>query len=181
MRFCLEWVFHAFSNTFASCWTEVSRFTWLLIANVSRLCIPQTSEEMNSFSSSLFFLIDHMLMSVFTSPMLISMISGMWSDGLWISGWSVCQPNPVLLGGRKTRSMTELISYGLSANLVGLGLRGEDSLRPRLSTIVMRSSVWEEWCLKLGSQSLSLMLMSQTSFGHISIKSSTIPTVSKPA
>ena len=160
IHFCLEWVFHAFSNTFASCWTEVSRFTWLLIADVLRLCTPRTSEEMNSFSSSLSFLIDHMLMSVFTSPMPISIISGMWSDGLRISGWSICRPNPVLLGGRKTRSMTELVSCGLSTNLVGPGLRGGDSSRPRLSAIVMRSSVWEEWCLKWGSQSLSLMLKS---------------------
>jgi len=108
---------------------------------VSRLCTPQTSEEMNSFFFSLSFLIDHMLMSVFTSLMLISMISGMWSDSLQISGWSVCWPNPVLLTGRKTRSMTELVSCGLSANLVGPGLRGGNSLRPRLSAIVMRSSV----------------------------------------
>jgi len=64
---------------------------------------------MNSFSSLLSFLIDHMLMLVFTSLMPISM-RGMWSDGLQISGWSVCWPNPVLLGGRKTRSMTELVS-----------------------------------------------------------------------
>ena len=134
-------MFHAFSNTFASCWTEVSRFTWLLIADVSRLCTPQTSEEINSFSSSLSFLIDHMLMSVFTSLMLISIISGTWSNGLWISGWSVCRPNPVLLGGKKTRSMTELVSHGLSMNLVGLGFRGGDSSRPRLFAIVMRLSV----------------------------------------
>jgi len=51
-------------------------------------------------------------------------------------------------------------SCGLSANLVGPGFEGGDSSRPRLSAIVMRSSVWEEWCLKLGSQSLSLMLKS---------------------
>jgi len=79
---------------------------------------------MNSFSFSLSFLIDYMLMSVLTSPMPISMIRGMWSDGLWISGWSVCRPNPVLFGERKTRSMTELVSCGLSANLVGPGFEG---------------------------------------------------------
>jgi len=96
---------------------------------------------MNSFSFSLSFLIDHMLMSVLTSPMPISMMRGTWSDGLRISGWSVCQPNPVLFGERKTRSMTELVSHGLSANLVGPGFEGGDSSRPRLSAIVMRSSV----------------------------------------
>jgi len=96
---------------------------------------------MNSFSFLLSFLIDHMLMLVLTSPMPISMIRGTWSDGLQILGWSVCRPNPVLFGGRKTRSMTELVSHGLSANLVGPGFERGDSLRPRLSTIVMRSSV----------------------------------------
>ena len=96
---------------------------------------------MKSFSSSLSFLIDHMLMSVLTSPMPISIMRGTWSDGLRISGWSVCQPNPVLFGGRKTRSMTELVSRRLSANLVGPGFKGGDSSRPRLSAIVMRSSV----------------------------------------
>ena len=65
-----------FSKTFASCWTEDSRFTWLLIAEVSRLCIPRTSEEMNSFSSSLSFLMNYMLMSVFTSLMPISIMRG---------------------------------------------------------------------------------------------------------
>jgi len=75
-----------FSNIFASCWTEILRFTWLLIADVSRLCTPRTSKEMNSFSFSLSFLIDHILMSVFTSLMLISIISGTWLDGLRISG-----------------------------------------------------------------------------------------------
>jgi len=108
---------------------------------VLRLCTSQISEKMNSFSSLLSFLIDHMLILVFTSPMPISMMRGMWSDGLRISGWSVCQPNPVLLGGRKTRSMTELVSRGLSANLVGPGFEGGDSLRLRLSAIVMRLSV----------------------------------------
>jgi len=47
----------------------------------------------------------------------------------------------MLSGGRKTRSMIELVSCGLSANLVGLGFEGEDSLRPKLSTIVIRSLV----------------------------------------
>jgi len=67
----------------------------------------------------------------------ISMMRGTWSDGLRISGWSVCQPNPVLLGGRKTRSMTELVSRGLSANLVGPGFEEGDNSRPRLSAIVI--------------------------------------------
>jgi len=144
MRFCLEWVFYVFSKTFTSCWTEASRFAWLLIADVSRLWMPWTNKEMNSFSFSLSFLIDHMLMLVLTSPMPISIMRGIWSDGLRISGWSVCWPNPVLFGERKTRSMTKLVSHGLSTNLVGLGFEEGNSSRPRLSAIVMRSSVWEE-------------------------------------
>ena len=160
MHFCLEWVFYVFSKTFASCWTKVLKFVWLLITDMSRFCMPRTNEEMNSFSSSLFFLIDHMLVLVFISLISILIISGTWSDGLQISGWSICWPKPVLSGGRKIRSMTELISHGLSANLVELGFKGEDISRPKLSVIVMRSLVWEKWCLKLGSQSLSLMLKS---------------------
>jgi len=35
----------------------------------------------------------------------------------------------------------ELVSHGLSANLVGPGFKGGDSSRPRLSAIVMRLSV----------------------------------------
>ena len=52
--------------------------------------MPRTNEEMNSFSSSLFFLIDHMLVLVFISLISILIISGTWSDGLQISGWSIC-------------------------------------------------------------------------------------------
>ena len=84
---------------------------------------------------------DYMLMSVFIPPIPISMISRTWLDGFWISGWSVCQPNPVLSGGRKTRFIMELVSYRLSANLVGLGFEGGDSLRSKLSAIVIRSLV----------------------------------------
>jgi len=53
----------------------------------------------------------------------------------------MCQPKPVLPGGRKTRSMTELVSHGLSVNLVGLEFKGKDSLRPKLFVIAMRLSV----------------------------------------
>ena len=42
---------------------------------------------------------------------------------------------------RKTRSIIELVSHGLSANLVGPGFEGGDSLRPKLFVIVMRLSV----------------------------------------
>jgi len=38
-------------------------------------------------------------------------------------------------------TMIELVSYRLSANLVGPGFEGGDSSRPKLSVIVMRSSV----------------------------------------
>ena len=85
-----------------------------------------------------------MLMLVLTSPMPISIMRGTWLDGLQILGWSVCRPNPVLFGRRKTRSITELVLRGLSANLVGPGFEEGDSSRPRLSAIVMRSSVWKE-------------------------------------
>jgi len=50
-----------------------------------------------------------------------------------------------LSGGMNTRSKTELESRGLSVNLVGPGLDGGDSSRPRLSAIVSKSSVCIEW------------------------------------
>jgi len=103
--------------------------------------MPQTNKEMNFFSSLLSFLIDYMLVLVFISLIPILMISGTWLEDLWISGWSMCQPKPVLPGGRKTRSMTELVSHGLSVNLVGLEFKGKDSLRPKLFVIAMRLSV----------------------------------------
>jgi len=39
------------------------------------------------------------------------------------------------------RFIMELVSHGLSANLVGPRFEGGDSLRPKLFVIVMRSSV----------------------------------------
>jgi len=39
------------------------------------------------------------------------------------------------------RSIIELESYGLSANLVGPGFKGSESSRSRLSAMVIRSSV----------------------------------------
>jgi len=62
---------------FANCWTKVSRFALLLIVDMSRLCMSQTSEEIKSFFSLLSFLIDHMLISVFISLIPISIISRM--------------------------------------------------------------------------------------------------------
>jgi len=52
----------------------------------------------------------------------------------------ITKPNPRVVP-LQTRSMTELVSRGLSANLVGPGFEEGDSSRPRLSTIVMRLSV----------------------------------------
>ena len=42
------------------------------------------------------------------------------------------------------KSIMELASCGLSANLVGPGFKEGESSRPKLSAIVMRSLVWEE-------------------------------------
>jgi len=43
------------------------------------------------------------------------------------------------------RFIIELASRGLSVNLVGLGFEGRNSSRPKLSAIVMRSSVGMEY------------------------------------
>ena len=50
IHFCLEWVLYAFSKILANYWTKVSRFSLLLIADMLRLCTPQTSEVIKSFS-----------------------------------------------------------------------------------------------------------------------------------
>ena len=42
------------------------------------------------------------------------------------------------------RSITELVSCKLSANLVGPEFEGRNNSRPKLSAIVMRLSVWVE-------------------------------------
>ena len=55
-------------------------------------------------------------------------------------------------------SITKLKSCGLSTYLVGPGFEGENNSKPKLSAIVMRSSVWIKWWWKFRSQSLSLML-----------------------
>ena len=72
---------------------------------------------------------------------LTSIIRGIWSEGLRSSGWRECCPNPELLGLMKAKSMTEFMSRGLSANLVGPGLMGGERSRPRLSAKVSRSLV----------------------------------------
>lgn len=67
------------------------------------------------------------------------------TGGLWISGWRIYLLNPGLSGGRNTRSSMELESHRLSVNLVGPRFKGWDNSRPKLSAIVMRSSVCMEW------------------------------------
>jgi len=53
-------------------------------------------------------------------------------------------PNPKLSGERNTKSKTELESHGLFMNLVRPGFEEGKSSRPKLSAIVMRSSVCME-------------------------------------
>jgi len=48
-------------------------------------------------------LINWMSMSMFSFSMPTSMVRGMWSKGLCISGSRICLPNLRLLGSRKTK------------------------------------------------------------------------------
>ena len=140
------------------CWTVFSRVSFELIFAVSRIIMPLVIELMKFSSSLLSLPMVQMLISMLISLMPILMVRGTWSDGFCISGWSKWHPNPGLLGGRNTRSITELESYGLSVNLVGPGLVGEENSSPRLSAKMKKLLVWMEWWWKFRSQSLSLML-----------------------
>jgi len=158
MCFSFAWLFQDLSKVSAICWTTPSNSSLNMIVDELMLEKLLMSDSMNLSFSSLSLLIDLKLRSVLVSAMPTSIVSGTWSKSLRISGWSLCWLNPLLLGGRKTRSITELEFCVLSAYLVGPGFRGGESSRPRLSVMVRRSLVWVEWCQKLGSQSLSLML-----------------------
>ena len=109
----------------------------------------RAAKNFSSFSLSL--LINLKLRSVLVSVMPTSIVSRTWSEDLRMSGWSMYCPNPLLSGGRKTRSIIELESHVLFTYLVGPGFRGGESSNLRLSVMVRRSSVWVEWCQKLGS------------------------------
>ena len=117
------------------------RSIWLAIDVMSSILMFDLIVSMKSFSSSLSFLIDCMIISMFSSLMPTLMRSGIWLEGLQISGWSICFPNPVLFGAKKTKSRTKSVFCLLSVNLVGLGFIGGDSSRPKLSAIVSRSLV----------------------------------------
>ena len=58
------------------------------------------------------------------------------------------------------RSKTEFESQALLVNLVGKNLTGLDNLIWKELAISKRVSLWEEWCGKLGSHKLSLILKS---------------------
>ena len=118
----LECWHHASSNIAASWLTMFWRSSLPLIEKTSRFSTPCISDLMKFFSSLLFFLIDRMLISTFISLMPTSMMRGTWSNSFCNSECRECWPNPKLLGERKTRSKTELVSYGLLAYLVGPGL-----------------------------------------------------------
>ena len=116
-----------------------------LIFAVLRIIMPLVIELMKFFFSLLSLPMVHMLISMLISLMPISIVRGTWSDSFHISGWSMWQPNPELLGDRNTRSITELESCRLSANLVGPGLVGGGNSSPKLLAKVKRSSVRMEW------------------------------------
>ena len=125
----------------ANCWTIASRFSLDVIFEVSRARVLSVMALIKFFSSSLSLLMDQKELSTLVSLILTSIIRGTWSEGLHSSGWRECCPNLELLGLMKAKSMTELVSHGLSANLVRPGLMGGKRSRPRLSAQVSRSSV----------------------------------------
>ena len=71
--------------------------------------------------------------------------------------WLFSSTDPCL---RNIKSITELDSPVVSENLVGPGLVGDDNARSNESTIIIRSSLMEEWNWKEGSHKLLQMLKS---------------------
>ena len=111
---------------------------------VSRASMLSVIALMKFFSSLLSLHMDQKKLSMLVSLIPTSIMRGTWSEGLHNSGWRECWPKPGLLGLMKTKSITELVSCGLFANLVGLGLRGGERSKPRLSATVNKSLVWIE-------------------------------------
>ena len=145
MRFLFAWEYQVSLKMLARCWTTVSRASLDMISIVSRARMLLVIALIKFSSSSLSLQMDQMTLSMLASSIPTSIIRGTWSEGLRKSGCRVCWPNPELLGLIKTRSITELESCRLSANLVSPGLIGGKSSRPRLSAKVTRSSIWMEW------------------------------------
>ena len=131
-----------------------------LIFAVFKSQILEVMSSIKSFSWSLSFLIDCLVVAALSSWILTSIIRGMWSDSFLISGRILCWLNPMLLDRRKARSSIEFESFLLLAYLVGIHWMEEERSSPKLSAIVSRLSECSEWWEKKGSQSLSLMLKS---------------------
>ena len=141
MCFFFAWEYHALLKMFATHWTIAFRFSLDVMFEVSRARVLLVIALIKFFSSSLSLHMDQKELSMLVSLIPTSIMRGTWSEGLHSSGWRECWPNPELLGFMKAKSITELVSHGLSANLVGLGLIGGERSRPRLSAKVNRSSV----------------------------------------
>jgi len=144
MCFFFAWKYYALLKMFASRWTVVSRFSLDIIFEVPRASILSVITLIKFFSSLLSLHMDQMELSMLDSLIPTSIMSGTWSEGLCNSGWREYWPKPGLLGLMKTKSIIELVSYGLSANLVGPGLRGGERSKPRLLAKVTKSLVWIE-------------------------------------
>jgi len=144
MCFFLAWEYHASLKMFASHWTVVSRFSLDAIFEVLRASMLSIIALIKFFSSSLSLHMDQTELSMLDSLIPTLIVSRTWSKGLRNSGWRECWLKPRLLGLMKTKSIIELVSRRLSANLVGLGLRGGERSKSRLSAKVTKSLVWIE-------------------------------------
>ena len=122
-----------------------NRVFLFVMANVLRHLTLFMISLMKSFSSLLSFLMDWMMVLIFSLLIPTLIRRETWSKGFHNSGKRVCLSNLGLSGTRKTKSRTKLVLWGLSANLMGPGFDGGESSRPRLLTIVMRSSMWMKW------------------------------------
>jgi len=149
------------SETLAYSWTIALRDSLLDIFEIPILLIIMfMSSETNLFSSSLFFIITHLLSWINSSLIDMSTVKRAWSDRLldfrsikwtlilFYSCW------------RNIKSITELASYRLLAYWVKTWLIGNKSFKSKESVTSNKMSLKAEWWGYEGSYLLFLILKS---------------------
>ena len=116
--------------------------------------------SMNVDSWSLFGARDSFDVWMISSKIGISMERGAWSEDNQELGRIECWSSSDEPYHRNMRLITELDSPAVSEYLVGQGLVRVNSARLKESTIIIKSSLIEEWNGKDKSHKLSLMLKS---------------------
>ena len=155
---CLVFIFHANSILDASEFVISSILPWSDKSDISMFLIVTETSLTKFFSSSLFFAIENLNKSIFSSLIAIMTERGAWSNDKHKSGWMewiLISVDPL---HKNIRSITEFDLVLESEYLVGIWLVENDSSRLKESAIIIRSSLKDEWWGKDESQILSLIL-----------------------